>query len=178
MAGLTAFDILVLIALSAGAVSGFVRGFVQEMLSLAALVLALLVLRAFHTPFSLWLTELVGTESGASMLAFALIVGGIWGIGKFAARKIGAGSRRSVVGPVDRVLGAGFGFLKGLLGATVAFMLFTLGYDLLFGADEARPAWLAESRTYPLLRATSSALSEIVADRIRSRDEAVAAPTP
>jgi membrane protein required for colicin V production len=112
------------------------------------------------------------------MLAFVLLVGGIWGAGKALGARIGAATRKaSVIGPVDRLLGGGFGLLKGLLVASIVYMVFTLGYDLAFGSTEPRPQWLRESRTYPLMRATGSALSGVIAERIGMREEA-AEPAP
>ena len=43
-------------------------------------------------------------------------------------------------------------------------MLVTLLYDIGYG-NAQRPAWMADSRTYPALNATSSALSKVIADR-------------
>lgn len=167
MAGLTVFDIIILLALGAGLVTGFMRGFVQEVLSLAALLVALFVLRMFHAPFAEALADKVG--SGASILAFALIMGVIWGGGKLAARRVGATTRGSFVGPVDRILGGGFGLLKALLIAATLFMLLMLGYDVIYGGQSERPAWVVESRTYPLMRATSAAVSDVVAERLADR---------
>jgi membrane protein required for colicin V production len=171
MSGLTAFDILILLILAGGAVRGVTRGFVAEVIALGALVAALFILRLFHAPFSLWLSEAVGTESGGAMLGFVLIVGGIWGVGKVIAARVGAETRKSaMVGPIDRMLGGGFGLLKGLLLATTIFMAFTLAYDIVFGAEAERPAWLTESRTYPLISASGSALSGIIAERVSADD--------
>lgn len=178
MAGLTALDIFVLLALGFGAVLGALRGFVQESLSFAALIVALFAVRLFHEPVTMWLTELVGTEAGAAALALALIMGVIWGGGKYAAARIGGVTRKSVIGPADRVLGAGFGLLKALLVVTLLFMATTLVSDSLFGGERERPAWMVESRTYPLLSATGSALSDIVDERLNGTSEPDAAPTP
>ncbi len=172
MACLTAFDIIILLALGTGLVTGFMRGFVQEVLSLAALLVALFMLRLFHAPLSEALGDTVG--AGASLLAFALIMGVIWGGGKFAAVRIGASTRNSVIGPVDRILGAGFGLIKALLIAASLFMLMMLGYDVVFGGRSERPAWLAQSRTYPLMRATSAALSDVLAERMADQPSATA----
>ncbi|MEQ1725594.1 MAG: CvpA family protein [Sphingopyxis sp.] len=166
MAGFTAFDIIILLALGAGLVTGFLRGFVQEILSLAALLVALFVLRLFHAPLSTALEGSIGTAAGASALSFALIMGVIWGGGKFAASRIGATTRGSFVGPFDRVLGGGFGMIKALLIAASAFMLLMLVYDVVYGPRAERPQWLATSRTYPLMRATSAALSDVIAERL------------
>jgi membrane protein required for colicin V production len=171
MAGLTALDILVLLALAGGFITGSMRGFVQEALSLAALIVALFAVRLFHEPVTMWLYEIVGTEAGAGILAFALIMGVIWGGGKYAAARIGGVTRKSLVGPVDRILGAGFGTLKALLIVTALFMVVTLANDTLFGADSGRPEWMTDSRTYPLLSATGSALSDVVAERLDDEPE-------
>jgi membrane protein required for colicin V production len=178
MAGLTALDIIILFLLAAGAATGAWRGFVQEALSLAALIVALFALRLFHQPVSMWLTELIGTESGASVAAFILILGVIWGGGKFAAARAGAATRRSAIGGIDRLLGAGFGVVKALLICTTAFMALTLVYDVIDGEGDGVPDWVEQSRTYPLLRATSAALSDIVAERLNDSPGTPSSDTP
>lgn len=171
MYGLTALDIIILLALLGGAITGFMRGFVQEVLSLGALIVALFALRILHAPATAALTGIVGTETGSSVLAFALIMGIIWGGGKFVAVQIGSRTRTSLIGPVDRLLGGGFGLLKALLIASALFMLVNLAYDLVFSADADRPTWMSDSRTYPLMRATSAILSDVAAERLKDRDE-------
>jgi membrane protein required for colicin V production len=69
------------------------------------------------------------------------------------------------LGPIDRVLGFGFGFMKGLIAATLIFLLLVMGYETVFGAKEKRPLWMTESRTYPLLNASGEAMSGFVAAR-------------
>lgn len=179
MYGLTALDIIILLALAGGAITGFMRGFVQEVLSLGALIVALFALRLLHAPATEMLTGTIGTETGASVLAFALIMGIIWGGGKFVAVQIGSRTRSSLIGPVDRLLGGGFGLLKALLIASALFMLVNLAYDVVFSASADRPEWMSKSRTYPLMRATSAILSDVAAERIKDRtDPPPAVPVP
>lgn len=179
MYGLSALDVIILLALAGGAITGVMRGFVQEVLSLGALIVALFALRILHQPATEWLTPTIGTETGASVLAFALIMGVIWGGGKFAAVQIGSRTRSSLIGPVDRLLGGGFGLLKALLIASALFMLVNLAYDVVFSASAERPEWMSKSRTYPLMRATSAILSDVAAERIRDRaDPPPTAPLP
>ena len=119
--GLTALDIIVLLLVGAGLVVGWLRGFVAEILSLFAWFLAIVALRYLHAPVRDLLVGPVGTVAGASVLAFALVFGLVFVGGKLASRRLGGRVRNSVVGPVDRLLGAGFGALKGLIGATLLF---------------------------------------------------------
>ena len=160
---LTALDILVLLLVGAGLVFGLLRGFVAEMLSLVAWVAAIVALRYFHAPVVGLLRGPVG--SGAWLLAFALIFGIVFGLGKLASRRLGTRVRTSVVGPIDRVLGGGFGALKGLIGATILFLAFNFAYDMAWGRAAARPEWMAEARSYPLLQSSGEAITELVEAR-------------
>ncbi|MFT3966733.1 MAG: CvpA family protein [Sphingobium sp.] len=162
---MTAMDIIVLLLMGGNGVIGFRRGFVCEALSLVGLACAIVAVRLFHAPFAEMLAGLVGTEGGAAILAFALVFGVTWFVGRLIARQIGGGVKSSLLGPVDRVLGLGFGALKGLLIATVAFVGFALVYDSLFGEGAPRPEWMRKSRTYPLLNASGRAMSEWLAER-------------
>ena len=162
---MTALDIIVLFLLGSGAAFGFLRGFVQEALSMIAWVLIILAVYMFHTPATAALAEAVGSDSGAAVLAFLAFVIVIFALGKWIAKSIGAKSRKSLLGPIDRVLGFGFGMLKGLIIATLIFLFFVMGYDLVYGADAGRPEWMTNSRTYPLLNASGEAMSEFVREQ-------------
>ena len=160
--GLTALDIIVIILVGAGLVFGFLRGFVFEILSLLAWFMAVIALRYFHEPVRDLLLSPVGTAAGASVLSFALVFGIVFIGGKLASRRVGARIRKSVVGPVDRVLGSGFGALKGLIGATLLYLAANLVYDTIYGRASVRPEWMANSRTYPLLHASGRAILDFV----------------
>lgn len=62
---MTAFDLIVLIIVGVAAVGGFLRGFVQEVLSLASWILALAAIRYLHTPLYTALEPYVGSETSA-----------------------------------------------------------------------------------------------------------------
>lgn len=159
---MSGFDIFVLVLMGGAAVLGFLRGFVQEALSLIAWVLVIIGVRTLHTPITDRLIAPIGSESGASVLAFAAIVVVTYALGRWIAKSIGAKSRKSILGPIDRVLGFGFGMIKGLIAATLIYLLAVMIYDTVYGADAKRPLWLQESRTYPLLNASGKAMVEFV----------------
>jgi membrane protein required for colicin V production len=171
MGTLTALDIIVLLLVGGGLVFGFIRGFVMEILSLLAWVAAILALKFLHGPAAALLAGPVGTYSGAAVLAFALIFGVVFILGKMVASRLGGATRKSVVGPVDRVLGGGFGALKGLIGATLLFLAANLVYDIFYGHLADRPEWMARSRTYPLLNASGRAIVDFVEARRNAAPE-------
>ncbi|MEH6756021.1 MAG: CvpA family protein [Parasphingorhabdus sp.] len=162
---MTSLDIFVLLLMGGGAIFGFMRGFVQEMLSMIAWVLIIFAVRFLHGPVTDFLIAPVGTEGGASVLAFCSILIVTYALGRWIAQSIGRRSRKSMLGPIDRVLGFGFGMVKGLIGATLAYLLVILVYDSVYGAAEPRPEWIAESRTYPLLNASGDSLVEFVEEQ-------------
>lgn len=162
---LTALDILVLLTVGLGAALGFSRGFVSETVSLAAWVLAIIAVKALHTPVSAMLVGPVGTESGAAVLGFALVFGLTFLAVKMAGKALGTTTKGSLLGPFDRVLGFAFGALKGLIAATLVFLLVSLVFDTLNGRSAPRPAWMTESRTYPLLRASSASVVDFIEKR-------------
>lgn len=164
---MTGFDIAVLIVVGACAVTGFLRGFVQEILALFAWIFALFAIHYLHTPLTEFLLTGIGTTSGASVLAFAILLLVPYGTVKALANKMGQSSRASLLGPIDRVLGFGFGTVKGVIIVVLAFAVLVLGFDLAWGAT-GRPTWIIQARTYPFVNAGSEKLVQIIAERRRS----------
>ena len=159
---MTALDIFVILLLGGSAMIGFVRGFAHEVLALFAWIIAIAALKLLHSPLQQAMVGSVGNEPGASALAFGLIFFPVYIAAKLFARAVGGKTRKSILGPVDRVLGGGFGMLKGLLGATLFFLLANLATDMVHGTRAPRPDWMISSRTYPLLNATGRAVVDWV----------------
>ena len=168
---MTGFDIAVLLVVAIGAISGFLRGLVQEMLSLAAWFLSVFAIRFLHEPVTAFFGPYVGTGSGAYVLAFALLLLVPYAFFKLIARWAGEMSRASVLGPIDRVLGFGFGAMKGMIISVLAFSVLALGYDTVWGVG-GRPTWITQARTYPMVDAASEQLLTVLAERRREAREA------
>ena len=164
---MTALDIFVFLLLIGGAAIGFVRGFVHEVISLLAWVVAIAMLKLFHTQLWHGLTGMWGSSpAAAAVIAFAILFVPSFVLVKLVARQVGGRTRRSpILGPFDRVLGGGFGMLKGLLGATLFFLLANLATDMVYGPQADRPEWMTKSRTYPLLNASGRAIVDWVEAR-------------
>ena len=136
--------VLVLIALSA--VFAFARGFVREILSIAAWTGAALI-----TLFGFDAARGVAARFVATPLLAELIAGA----GLFLASLIGltilTGTIARVVQwsaltPIDRTLGLIFGVARGALLAAIAY----LAIDIMLPPND-RPGWLVTARSEPLL---------------------------
>lgn len=161
---MTAFDLIVLLIVGVAAIGGFSRGFVQEVLSLASWILALMAISTLHTPLYNFILQYVGNGTTSAVLAFSLLL-----LVPYAAMKLIAGwagntTRKSILGPVDRVLGFGFGAVKGAIVCVAAFSLLVLGYDTVWGIA-GRPAWMTTARTYPAINAGATELVDLIAER-------------
>jgi membrane protein required for colicin V production len=173
---MTGLDIIVLLVVAIAAVGGFMRGFVQEVLSLAAWILAIFAIRYLHTDLTELLANYIGTTTSAALLAFALLLLIPYAAMKLIAGRLGRATRNSVVGPFDRVLGFGFGAVKGVIVAVVAFSLLVLGYDTVWGPT-GRPEWIVTARTYPFINAGSEAMVQLIeARRQRLEDDSATRP--
>jgi membrane protein required for colicin V production len=164
---MTALDIFVFLLLIGGAAIGVVRGFVHEVISLFAWIVGIAMLKLFHTQLWTGIENMFHTSPAAgAVIAFAILFVPSFLIVKLLARSLGGRTRRSpVLGPVDRVLGGGFGALKGLLGVTLFFLLANLATDMTYGPQANRPEWMTKSRTYPLLNASGRAIVDWVEAR-------------
>ena len=161
---MTGFDIIVIVIVGMGAVAGFMRGFVQEVLSLLAWVLAVFAIRFLHTDLTAAIYEFMGSPITAAIFAFALLLLIPYAAMKLIARVAGRKSRASVLGPIDRVLGFGFGAVKGVIIVVIGFSLLVLGYDTVWG-ERGRPDWIANARSYQLIDSGSRAMVQLIAER-------------
>ena len=161
---MTGFDIIVLLIVAIAAIGGVTRGIVQEVLSLAAWILALLAIQQFHTPLQAFIEPRVGSPTTSAILAFALLLLIPYAAVKLIASLVGAKARESLLGPLDRVLGFGFGAIKGAIIVVVGFSLLVLGYDTVWG-EQGRPTWIHNARTYASINAGSEALVGYIQER-------------
>lgn len=161
-------DIAVFLLIGGFGIRGLISGFVTESLSLAAVIGGVIAVRFLHAPATAFLTPHMGSEYAAALLAFVAVFAMVFIGGKMLAGMIGRQTKQSTLGMVDRMLGLGFGAVKGLLIATLGFVLFTIVHDSLYGELSPRPDFMRLSRSYPLLNASGQAMSAWIAENSRS----------
>jgi len=161
----TGFDLAVLVIVGLAAVGGLLRGFVHEVLALGAWIAAIAAIYFLHEPLTSMLTEFFeDNQTNAGLLAFVLLLLVPYAVMKLIARWAGGKSRNSVLGQIDRMLGMGFGVVKGAILVVLSFSILALGYDMAWGA-EGRPDWIKLARSYPFVNSASNALVETIAER-------------
>lgn len=120
---MTGFDYAVLTVVSASVLLGLWRGVVSEILALAAWVVAFFAARAGASEVAGWLTGQI-TEPGMRLAAaYVLVFVGVLLAFTIARVLISLMLKAVGLGLLDRLLGAAFGVLRGILVVVMAVMV-------------------------------------------------------
>lgn len=151
-------DCAILAVVLVSVLIGVFRGFTREVLGVIGWVLAFWAAVSFVDPASAWLADRIATPSVRRAVAF----GGIFLLTLLGAAiltfVLSSSIRDSQYSGVDRTLGGGFGFLRGLF--IIAALL------LIAGSTSARKdPWWQQSLFVPHLEWTADALRELLPER-------------
>jgi membrane protein required for colicin V production len=138
-------DVALLAVIAISSAVGIWRGFVVEVLSLAVWVAAFWLAFVYGEAFSGLIGEGFATPAARLLLGYALLFVAALLTGSLATWLIGRLIRGSGLSPTDRVLGAGFGVLRGVALCCIAVLL--LGFTP-FPQD----SWWQQSRLLPGLQ--------------------------
>lgn len=166
MADLTAFDIVVMLLVSLAAIAGLARGFVGEVASLFAWVAGFMAVRFGFDAAKPFAQRLVADPAAAAILAFVVLFLGAFIAVRIVGGQVSRGTKGSIIGPIDRVLGLGFGAAKGVLAAALMFLLVNLTFDTI-DPGEPSPVWISKARTAPTLAMISKVLVDFVEEHRR-----------
>ena len=113
---MTTIDIIILIALGAGVIIGFMKGFIRQLASILGLIVGLLAAKALYTSLAVKLCPTVtDSMTVAQILAFVIIWIAVPLIFTLVASVLTRAMEAVSLGWLNRLLGAGLGALKYLL---------------------------------------------------------------
>lgn len=173
----TPFDWAVVGIIGLMAIGGVIRGFTHEAVTLAGWILAIVAVRMFHEQATDWLLPRAGGEASAATIAFIGLFFGTALVARLVAGIAGGLARRSMIGPMDRLLGLGFGALKGLILSAALFVMTQFATGL-FDADREPPDWLRDSRSAPVLSLAANVMVTWVQDLDAGKDAMAAGMLP
>ena len=154
-------DILILAIVGYSIVAGFLGGFARVGIGLAATILGILFGFWFYGTAAEHVRDYVTSRGLANLIGFALIFGAFVLTGAIAGRLMAKLFKWVGLSWLDRLLGAAFGFLRGLV---IAVALVTV---ILACAPEPPPRSIVNSRTLPYVIDTSSVLAAITPHEIK-----------
>lgn len=151
------FDIIALAVLGVSALVGFVRGFLREVTTIGALLIAALV--------AVYALRFVGRAARAAIhpgwLGDAAAIVIVFLIVYVILRVVSAGVIRSLhntkgLGALDRLAGGGLGFGRGLIGLGLIYLAINLAPPA-----SGLPTWITGARLYPLSAKCADAVRAI-----------------
>jgi membrane protein required for colicin V production len=137
----TVFDYVVLGIIAASSLLGLWRGVVAEVLALLAWVAAFVAARTWAELVSGYFAGVVAEPALRYAVAFVAILLGVLVLFAVGRMLLSMLLRAAGLGVLDRVLGAGFGIVRGVLIVFVAVLV--AGFTGLPKSQWWRDAWLA-----------------------------------
>ena len=158
-------DLAVLLILLLSGLLAMLRGFVAEVLSVAAWVGAFLIAIYQYPLLEPLVTQWTGIDgdiaafgAGSALFVIAIILLSI--LAKFVAKPLG----QVTLGAVDRTLGVMFGLVRGAVLVSFAYALVVW----VLPDETERPNWIRDARTRPYLAAGAAELQRLVPAHMRT----------
>lgn len=107
-------DYIIIGVLALSAVTGLVRGFLKEVIALSVWIIAGWLAFVYAKPVSTWLGAYIHDKSAQVVLAYVVIIVGTILIGGIVNTVLSFMMRHSGLSGTDRLLGVGFGCLRGI----------------------------------------------------------------
>lgn len=120
---MTLVDIIALAIVAVSALVALLRGFVREVFSLIAWILAVVVAARFGESAAGWLTGLIGNEQARAVTGFLVLFFVTLFIGHALSVALVRLMKTSGLRATDRTLGLVFGVLRGVVVVGVAVMV-------------------------------------------------------
>lgn len=112
---MTVVDVVILFVILLSAIFGILRGFVKEATSLAKWIIATWIAATFAPKLSPMLPAALESEPVRQAVAFATLFLLVFLIGSLITHFVVTMVKKTGLSSLDRVLGAGFGVLRGVL---------------------------------------------------------------
>jgi membrane protein required for colicin V production len=142
-------DIALIIVFAVSTIHSFLKGFSREIIGLAAMLFALVLGMWFYGLAGSYIAPYVGSQRVANLAGFLAVVVAVVVAGALAAKIVSRLVRSVGLSFFDRVIGAAFGLLRGILFAVAlltAFMAFGPHAE-----SSAAPSAVVHSRIAPWL---------------------------
>ncbi len=117
-------DIVVVAIIAWFTFSAFSAGIIREVVTIIGVILGILLAGLFYQDLAQDVKLAVDNENAANIIAFLTIFGACFLAGQLAGMLLKTTASLLMLGTFDHLLGAGFGFLKGMAVVEVGLILF------------------------------------------------------
>lgn len=160
------FDVVVLSILAFSGVLSFARGLSREIISILALLLGLAGALFVFGRYRIDVQNFIRPSWLADGALFIGVFGILYLLTSFILKGWAKTIRGRTPGALDRILGLGFGILRGAVLASLFVLVVSKS------AKDGEPAeWMASATTYPALRKVSDTLQALPFARVKEIGE-------
>ena len=148
-------DLLLGIIVGTSIIAGWVAGFARVGIGFCAAIAGLLFGFWFYGTPAAWFHKFVSSDTVCSFLGFFTIFLGCMIVGELIAKIVSKLFRWTGLSWLDRLLGAGFGFVRGaFIGAVFAAVLLAF-------TPKPMPNWMVDSKLLPYAVEASDAFTAL-----------------
>lgn len=137
-------DVVLAVLVLWSVVTAFRKGISRELVGLASIVAALFLGAWFYGSVGYYLLPYVNSRPVANMAGFFVVFAGVWLVGGLVGQVMKRMMKTVGLGFFDRLLGAGFGFARGILLAIAVVMAI-----MAFAPGRRAPQAVVHSRLAP-----------------------------
>ena len=165
-------DILIVATIAGFVLTAYAAGLIREAVTLVAALLGIAIAGQLYDNLAADVLVFMDDENAAEAISFLILVGAVYLFGQIVAIMLSKTASLLMLGWADRIGGAVFGFLKGLLVVQVLLIIFAAYPSL--GLDDD----IAGSALAPYFLEDIDVLLWILPDNFDNRIEQFTAPEP
>jgi len=139
-------DFAIILVVIGVVISAYLAGLIREAVTLAAAVLGIVIAGVLYDDLAADILTFMDDEDAAEATSFMILVGAVYLFGQIVAFMLSRTASLLMLGWADRIGGAVFGFLKGLIVVQALLILFaaypTLGLDDAVSGSELAPYFI------------------------------------
>ncbi len=159
---ITLLDVLLLVVMLISGLLAMIRGFMREVLSIAAWIIAALAALALYSRLAPFVKSYVGLgDTATNAIAAAIVFLVTLIVVAVITVRISDMVLDSRVGALDRTLGFLFGLGRGLLVVVVAFVFFAW-----LVPDRSQPNWVRGAKSKVVLESTGQWLESLLPENL------------
>ncbi len=123
-------DILIIVALIGFTGAAYSAGLIREVVTLTAVVAGIVIAGTLYDDLASDILVFIDNDSAAEAVSFLVLFGAVYIFGQIAAYMLKTGASLLMLGFPDKLGGAAFGLIKGLVIVQVLLLVFA-GYSSL-----------------------------------------------
>ena len=117
-------DVVVILLLAGFTFAAYSSGLIREVITLVAVVAGILIAGALYQRLAADVLVFIDNDDAAEAVAFLALFGGVYLMGQIGAYVLKTGASLLMLGPLDHLGGAAFGFVKGVLVIEMLLIVF------------------------------------------------------